>query len=150
MATLSHLHRKLPQAAYQTKNATYMILFQIDRFRTCMLVFRFISSIGQHSNQTNIVTGFKKEYNPMPDRSYLSDQPATYRILVYGTLDEKWSGRMGDMRITHPVAMADRTVLIGKLTDQAALFGVLNSLYALGFFLLMAEHMDAGAATDAV
>ena len=85
----------------------------------------------------------------MPKSRFLSDQPAIYRIHVYGTLDAKWSGRMGDMRITHPVTMSDQTVLIGKLTDQAELFGVLNSLYTLGFYLLLAEHLDAGSTADA-
>jgi hypothetical protein len=86
----------------------------------------------------------------MPKNHYLSDEPATYRIRVYGTLDAKWSGRMGDMHITHPATMADQTVLTGKLTDQAELFGVLNSLYTLGFYLLLAEHLDAGLTPDAI
>ena len=85
----------------------------------------------------------------MPKSRYLSDQPAIYRIHVYGTLDAKWSGRMGDMRITHPDMPSDQTVLIGKLTDQAELFGVLNSLYTLGFYLLLAEHLDVGSSADA-
>lgn len=85
----------------------------------------------------------------MPKRRYSSDQPAIYRIRVYGILDAKWSGRMGDMRISHPVSMSDQTVLTGKLIDQAALFGVLNSLYSLGFYLLLAEHLDGTPALDA-
>jgi len=39
-------------------------------------------------------------------------------------------------------------VLTGELTDQAELFGVLNSLYTLGLFLLYVEHLDAPAAAD--
>ena len=88
----------------------------------------------------------------MPTSRYPLDQPATYRIRVYGALDARWSGRLGDMRITHPASALDQTVLIGVLTDQAALFGVLNSLYTLGLFLLIAEHIDdggdAGASAD--
>jgi hypothetical protein len=90
-----------------------------------------------------------EEKQTMPKRRYSSDQPATYRIHVYGTLDAKWSGRMGDMRISHPASMSDQTVLTGRLMDQAALFGVLNNLYSLGFYLLLAEHIDAGMPLDA-
>ncbi len=71
-----------------------------------------------------------------------------YQIRVYGNLSAKWSGRMGDMRITHPASMLGQTLLTGMLTDQAELFGVLNNLYALGFFLLLAEHVDAGASAE--
>ncbi len=72
------------------------------------------------------------------------ETPATYRILVQGHLDEEWSDRLGDMVITrsytdkkHPI-----TILVGHLVDQAALSGVLNTLYDLRMPLLLAENMD--------
>lgn len=84
----------------------------------------------------------------MPTNTYILDQPATYRIRIYGDLDSKWSRRLGDMRITHPASALNQTVLTGELTDQAELFGILNSLYTLGLFLLFVEHLDAQAAAD--
>jgi hypothetical protein len=79
----------------------------------------------------------------MPKTQFSLDQPAIYRIRVYGTLDARWSERMEDMRITHSAMTLNQTVLTGKLTDQAALFGVLNSLYTLGMFLLQVEHLES-------
>ena len=78
----------------------------------------------------------------MAKTQFSLDQPAIYRIRVYGTLDARWSERMEDMQITHSAAALDQTLLTGKLTDQAALFGVLNSLYTLGMFLLQVEHLE--------
>ena len=78
----------------------------------------------------------------MPTSRYPMDQPAIYRIRVRGDLDARWSGRLGDMRITHPATTLDQTVLTGELTDQAELFGVLNSLYTLGLFLLHVEYVE--------
>jgi hypothetical protein len=89
-----------------------------------------------------------EEDKEMPTSTYPVDQPATYRIRVYGTLDARWSGRLGDMQIAHPGYPAGQTVLTGELTDQAALFGVLNSLYSLHLFLLNVEHVDMRAVDE--
>jgi thiosulfate reductase cytochrome b subunit len=57
--------------------------------------------------------------------------PATYRICIQGHLDENWLDYLQGMKISVddneeglPV-----TVLTGLLLDQAALMGILNSLY---------------------
>ena len=69
--------------------------------------------------------------------------PAEYRISVVGYLEEKLSDRLGglsirntesDQRTGKPV-----TTLTGRLTDQAALFGVLNALYNMRMPLLAVE-----------
>jgi hypothetical protein len=69
---------------------------------------------------------------------------STYRIRVQGYLDSTWSNRLGGMAVaTEPPA--DRppvTVLAGRLADQAALSGVLNTLYDLHLPLLSVENMD--------
>jgi hypothetical protein len=59
------------------------------------------------------------------------DKPARYRICVKGTLDPSWSGRLGGMTITttEQEDEAPVTTLTGRLVDQAALLGVLNTLY---------------------
>jgi hypothetical protein len=74
------------------------------------------------------------------------EQPGRYRIRVQGRLDEKWAGFFDDMTVTtltgaagHPV-----TELTGELIDQAALQGVLQKLYNLGFPLISVEHLCNG------
>ncbi len=65
-------------------------------------------------------------------------EPASYRIEVEGSLDERWSGRLGGMRITSRRREHQKTVTIlnGQVRDQAALMGVLNSLYDLHLNIL--------------
>jgi hypothetical protein len=72
------------------------------------------------------------------------ETPATYRIRVQGRLDDTWADRLGGMAITAETA-ADRpsvTILVGHLADQAALSGVLNTLYELQLPLLSVEYLD--------
>ena len=59
--------------------------------------------------------------------------PATYRISVQGNLPKSWSVRLGGMTITLTSEMDQPpvTTLTGSLQDQAALLGVLTTLYDL-------------------
>lgn len=70
--------------------------------------------------------------------------PATYRIVVRGQLDQSWSDRFGGLEIHAIGEMWDPpwTILVGRLIDQAALFGVLDRLYGLGFALLSVECLS--------
>ena len=79
-----------------------------------------------------------------PDRQLRRDTPATYRIRLQGTLDRKWSEYLEDMTITcaHTADCAPVTILTGRLVDQAALLGVLNSMYDLSFPLLSVECLE--------
>jgi len=66
-------------------------------------------------------------------------QAAVYQIRFQGVLDESWVKYLNpDLTInTHgdtPQALI--TTLTGKVSDQAALLGLLNSLYYLGLPLL--------------
>ena len=77
------------------------------------------------------------------NRGFKPGTPGKYRIRVQGHLGEEWSDRMGGMRIAacrEPDGQVV-TTLCG-LADQAALSGVLNSLYDLGFFLLSVEQVE--------
>lgn len=70
--------------------------------------------------------------------------PATYRIKVQGQLDQSWSDRLAGMAITAS-SQGDEppvTVLEGWLPDQAALAGVLNTLYELHLPLLSVEILS--------
>jgi len=69
------------------------------------------------------------------------DLPATYRIRVKGYLDDRWSDRLGGMEISSidQDEGARETILVGWLADQAALCGVLDTLYNLHLVLLSVE-----------
>ena len=61
------------------------------------------------------------------------DRPATYQITVQGMIDPDWSDRLAGMTIglVREEACPPVTTLKGELSDQAALAGVLNTLYEL-------------------
>ena len=72
------------------------------------------------------------------------DAPATYRIQIQGCLDASWSDRLGGMTIStaQPAGEVPVTTLAGKLVDQAALGGVLSTVYELGYPLLSVERLE--------
>jgi hypothetical protein len=61
------------------------------------------------------------------------DRPATYLISVQGMIDLDWSDRLSGLTIglIREEACPPVTTLKGELSDQAALAGVLNTLYEL-------------------
>ena len=61
------------------------------------------------------------------------DRPAPYEIRVQGKIDPDWSDCLAGMtiRLTAEEACPPVTTLMGELGDQAALAGVLNTLYEL-------------------
>jgi hypothetical protein len=80
--------------------------------------------------------------------------PLDCTILAVGTLDGKWSERLGGLRVRASDRGFPVTELSGQLTDQAALFGVLMTLYDLGFPLLsvdcrVAQEQAAGGTPPA-
>lgn len=70
--------------------------------------------------------------------------PATYRIRVQGHIENDWADRFGGMSLTreNTAEKLEITVLQGNLPDQAALSGVLNTLYDLHLPLLNVECID--------
>jgi hypothetical protein len=60
--------------------------------------------------------------------------PASYRIRVKGQLGSEWSEWFDGMTIT--CDEHNETILSGQVVDQAALFGILNKIQALGLTLL--------------
>jgi hypothetical protein len=71
--------------------------------------------------------------NLMQGNAIPFDRPATYQINVQGRIDSTWSDRMAGMKICNSLEQTNPsiTTLFGELSDQAALLGVLNSLYEL-------------------
>lgn len=72
------------------------------------------------------------------------DTPATYQIRLKGRLEETWSDYLEGMTITWDQTGDEVpvTTLTGLLVDQAALSGVLDNLYNLGYPLLSVECLD--------
>jgi hypothetical protein len=73
-------------------------------------------------------------------------QPAIYCITVEGRLDDSWSDRLGGMTITRSNhgTQGGVTTLVGRVRDQAELFGVLNTLYELHIPLLTVKFQPSG------
>ena len=72
------------------------------------------------------------------------DQPGAYRIRVQGSLDAHWADYFEEMKFDLEI-LADGlsvTTLTGSLSDQAAVQGVLQKLYNLGFPLISVEKLD--------
>jgi hypothetical protein len=67
-----------------------------------------------------------------------------YRIRVRGHIDESFADQLGGMIITRAFTSEKdpMTILIGHMTDQAALSGVLNELYELHLPLLTVELLS--------
>ena len=73
--------------------------------------------------------------------------PATYRVVIQGTVSEDWCRRLGGMEVTtsSPESDEPRTILQGQVRDQAALHGLLETLYALHLPILEMTMIDRGA-----
>ena len=74
------------------------------------------------------------------------DGPAAYQITVRGIVATGWSSRLEGLTIRH-LTLDDGTmftVLSGELTDQAALSGVLNTLYGLRVSLVAVNKLVSG------
>jgi hypothetical protein len=82
-----------------------------------------------------------------PARSVTVATPGVYQIRVQGDLDASWSDRMNgvNIRVLSPPDEAPTTVLTGHFVDQAALAGVLSTLYDMGFPLLEVVRLEVQA-----
>ena len=72
------------------------------------------------------------------------DNPARYKIQVQGQIDPGSSDLLGGMAICQAAvdACSPVTQLEGELSDQAALAGVLNTLYELHLTVLSVERVE--------
>ena len=71
------------------------------------------------------------------------DVPAVYQITVQGRIVSGWSDRLEGMAINHLILDdgTTLTLLTGDLTDQAALSGVLNTIYELHMPLIAVNKL---------
>ena len=79
-----------------------------------------------------------------PWKDLTFEAPASYRIRVQGHLDDSWTDRLGGMVITRAFTEEKQpmSILIGRLSDQAALSGVMNALYGLHMSVFSVERLD--------
>jgi hypothetical protein len=72
------------------------------------------------------------------------DSPATYRICVRGCIPTRWYDRLESMIVTaHTSEVEPPTCIMqGELADQAALAGVLNTLYELHLPVISVERLS--------
>ena len=77
-----------------------------------------------------------------PTATPTMEGPAIYRICVEGTIASEWINRLAGMTIS-PSEDTGRTILLGRLNDQAALAGVLATLYELHLPVSSAECLEA-------
>jgi len=82
---------------------------------------------------------------PGGKKTYAFDRPGNYRIRVLGFLDERFSERLGGLRISQCGLKGHEetvTELVGRVRDQAELAGLLNSLYELHLTLRSVEYIN--------
>ena len=71
--------------------------------------------------------------------------PAVYRVRVQGRVPLDWSTRLMGMNITASHNDdEDSSILVGRLPDQSALSGVLNTLYEKQYPVLSVECLELG------
>ncbi|MBN1485296.1 MAG: hypothetical protein JXA37_11305 [Chloroflexia bacterium] len=76
--------------------------------------------------------------------SVLNQDPrAIYEIQVQGELDPSWQQWFSDMAITCSSEQVPTTTLIGSVTDQAALRGILCKLWDLNLTLISVYRIAA-------
>ena len=73
------------------------------------------------------------------------DLPAIYRIHVVGEVDPCSLGIIGGMQVTRSAvpSASPETDLIGSVPDQAALAGILNTLYEMHLPVVSVECLRA-------
>jgi len=72
--------------------------------------------------------------------------PGFYRIVAQGHLTPGMHGLFGSMQVVDPRSRGESSlaVLEGRVSDQAELSGILNTLYELRFSLLSVNSLDDG------
>jgi len=77
-------------------------------------------------------------------QNFSFSKPAVYQIIVQGELDISLSGNLGGMQIKviSEDAKNPVTVMVGSVSDQAALSGILNSLYDMHFMVLSVKILE--------
>ncbi len=75
---------------------------------------------------------------------FIFQRPAIYKIKVKGVISKDWSERYGGMQINVERSRDSEkvTVLIGRISDQSALSGILNTLYENQFSIISIDTLE--------
>ncbi len=70
--------------------------------------------------------------------------PVRYRVVVQGELGAQWADRLGDLAITTAINGdgVAQTTLSGRFADQAALNGLMETLYGLHLPIIRVEQIE--------
>lgn len=76
-------------------------------------------------------------------RQFMMDTPSCYLIRVVGELDKRWLEYLDDLSIVVCTGAVPYTIstICTHHADQAAAFGLLNSLYDFGYPLIYFERL---------
>jgi hypothetical protein len=87
---------------------------------------------------------------PSYSRRSAFDNPAIYSITVQGWIGEDQADRLAGMKITVIIPEGERpvTTLLGELRDQAALAGVLDTLYGWHLPVLSLQRLSGGSSAE--
>jgi len=94
--------------------------------------------------QTTTRPQTRKSVNLAEDYDLTMDGPAVYKIQVQGLLDDSWSEKLGGLLI-EAIPKSGMTIFRGKILDQAALSGLLNTLYDLQLPVISVEYISRKA-----
>lgn len=79
------------------------------------------------------------------EKSLSLDDAAYYSIQIQGVLNQDWADQFGDLQVyitdPHKASKAAVTTIVGRVTDQAALAGLLNLAYNLQLPLLSVSYL---------
>jgi hypothetical protein len=89
------------------------------------------------------MTKSHQKTHPERDHRISLSHAATYQIKIQGHLDEYWSEWFDDLTVTYDEQ--DDTILTGKVTDQAALHGLLKKVRDLGLPLISVNPIKCKA-----
>jgi hypothetical protein len=72
------------------------------------------------------------------------DQPAIYRIEMDGNIDQRILTWFDDMTLSTESSEEGKTIstLVGLVADQAALHGLLDRIYTLGFLVISVTRVE--------
>jgi len=82
----------------------------------------------------------------MMNQDVTMQDPAVFRVCVQGHVPLDWSSHVMGMNITRTNNSEGdcKTTLVGRLPDQAALCGVLNTLYENQYPVVSVECLEVG------
>ncbi len=79
-----------------------------------------------------------------------NSRPVSYQITIEGAVREDWSDWINGMEISIPNGedKSQVTILTGKVTDQAALRGLLCRLWDLNLIIISIFRLEANAGVE--